>query len=155
MLPLVGVRGELVVLVGLAEDQDIVASSEGVRVDLHRVKVSVGVGALGLVGGAPVIVPDWKLINIFRFGVEGLGLVPDPLASPVNPDVASLDSAQWQLETCHQGDLTFPSAPAGGICSTQSCLSHRSDSSSPPINSFSEIKKTSGESVEHKLTVQL
>merc|ERR1719219_978185 len=105
-LPLVGVSGKLVVLVGLAQDQDVVASSEGVRVDLHRVKVSVGVGALGLVCGAPVIVPDWKILDTFRFGVQGLGLVPDPLASPVNPDVASLDSSiLLQLEVLAQHSL--------------------------------------------------
>ena len=91
VLPPVGLCGELVVLVCLAQHQDVVASSEGVRVDLDRVEVGVGVGALCLVAGAPVIVPDGKILRTVRFGVQGLGLVPDTLPSPINPDVASLD----------------------------------------------------------------
>ena len=54
-------------------------------------EVGVGVGALGLVAGAPVIVPDGKILHTVRLGVQGLGLVPDTLPSPINPDVASLD----------------------------------------------------------------
>ena len=94
MLPLVGVSWQLVVLVGLAEDQDVVAPPEGIRVDLDGVEVSVGVGALGLVGGATVIVPDWQLLNTLGLGVKSLGLVPDPLSSAVNPDVAGLNPGE-------------------------------------------------------------
>merc|ERR1719412_1935741 len=90
-LPLVCLCGLLVVLVGLAHHQDVVAPPEGVGVDLDRVQVGVGVGALGLVAGAPVVVPDWKFFYTLRFGVQGLGLVPDTLPCPVNPDVACLD----------------------------------------------------------------
>ena len=54
-------------------------------------QVGVRVGALGLVGRAPVIVPDGQIVNTLRFGVQGLGLVPDALPSAVNPDVAGLD----------------------------------------------------------------
>ena len=95
LLPLVSVSGQLVVLVGLAQHEDVVASSEGVGVDLDRVEVGVGVGALGLVAGAPVIVPDWKIFHTLRFGVQGLGLVPDTLPSPVNPDVAGLNPEKY------------------------------------------------------------
>merc|ERR1719242_2210275 len=45
-LPLVGVSWQLVVLVRLAQHQDVVAPPEGVRVDLDGVQVGVGVGAL-------------------------------------------------------------------------------------------------------------
>ena len=54
-------------------------------------QVSVGVRALSLVGRAPVIVPDGQIVNTLRLRVQGLGLVPDALASTVNPDVTSLD----------------------------------------------------------------
>ena len=90
-LAVVGAGRLLVVLVGLAQHQDVVAPPEGVRVDLDWVQVGVRVGALSLVGRAPVIVPDGQLINTIRFRVQGLGLVPDALPSPVNPDVAGLD----------------------------------------------------------------
>ena len=90
-LPLVGVSRLLVVLVRLAQHQDVVAPPEGVRVDLDWVQVGVGVGALSLVGRAPVIVPDGQIVNTIRFRVQGLCLVPDALASTVNPDVTSLD----------------------------------------------------------------
>ena len=58
IVPVVGVSGLLVVLVSLTHHQDVVPASEGVRVDLDRVEVGVGVGSLRLVGGAAVIVPD-------------------------------------------------------------------------------------------------
>merc|ERR550517_2422075 len=90
-LPLVGVSWQLVVLVRLAQHQDVVAPPEGVRVDLDWVQVGVRVGALSLVGRAPVIVPDGQIVNTIRSRVQGLGLVPDALASTVNPDVTSLD----------------------------------------------------------------
>ena len=54
-------------------------------------QVGVGVGALSLVGRAPVIVPDGQIVNTIRFRVQGLGLVPDALPSAINPDVAGLD----------------------------------------------------------------
>ena len=49
------------------------------------------VGALSLVGRAPVIVPDGQIVNTLRLRVQGLGLVSDALASAINPDVTSLD----------------------------------------------------------------
>ena len=54
-------------------------------------QVGVRVGALSLVGRAPVIVPDGQIVNTIRSRVQGLGLVPDALASTVNPDVTSLN----------------------------------------------------------------
>ena len=58
-------------------------------------EVGVGVGALRLVAGAPVIVPDWKIFNAARFGVQGLGLVPDTLTSPINPDITGLNPGKY------------------------------------------------------------
>ena len=48
---------------------------------------------LRLVGGAAVIVPDGQLLHIRGFLVQGLGLAPESLASPVNPDVERLHPA--------------------------------------------------------------
>ena len=48
---------------------------------------------LGLVGGAAVIVPDGQLLHVRGFLVQRLGLAPESLASPVNPDVERLNPA--------------------------------------------------------------
>ena len=61
LLPVVGVGGLLVVLVGLAHDDLVVAEAEGVAVHGHRVEVDVRVGALGLAGRGAIVVPDGKL----------------------------------------------------------------------------------------------
>ena len=77
-------------------------------------KVGVGVGPLRLVARAPVIVPDWKIFHSFRLGLEGLGLVPDPLPTPVNPDIAGLNPGEYLVRNLQQGfspALTSPSAP--------------------------------------------
>lgn len=62
-LALVGVRGGAVELVGVAHHQDVVAATEGVLVDGHRVQVGVRVGALGLIAGAAIVVPNRQLCN--------------------------------------------------------------------------------------------
>ena len=98
-LPSVGLCGQLVVLVGLAQNQDVVAASEGVGVDLDGVEVGVGVGPLRLVAGAPVIVPDWKIFHTLRFGFQGLGLVPDTLPRAINPNVAGLNSGKYLVRS--------------------------------------------------------
>jgi len=49
-LPVVGVCGLLVVLVGFTHHHDVVSTSEWIRVDLDGVKVGVGVLSLSLVG---------------------------------------------------------------------------------------------------------
>ena len=51
---------------------------------------------LGLVGGAAVIVPDGELLHVRGFLVQRLGLAPESLASPVNPDVERLHPARGQ-----------------------------------------------------------
>ena len=55
---------------------------------------------LGLVGGAAVIVPDGKLLHVRGFLVQGLGLAPKSLASPVNPDVEGLHPAPIPHQYC-------------------------------------------------------
>ena len=61
LLPLVGLRGRLVVLEGLAEDELVVAATEGVLVHGHWRQVRVRVLALGLARRGAVIVPDGQL----------------------------------------------------------------------------------------------
>ena len=91
-LAVVGPRGSLVVLVGLAHHHDVLSTSDGIRVDLAGVEVSVGVTALRLVGGAPVIVPDGKVGHRFWGLVQGLSLGPQPLPGTIHPDIESLNS---------------------------------------------------------------
>ena len=45
-----------------------------------------------LIGGAAVIVPDRKVLDAAGRLVQGLGLAPETLPRPVNPDVESLHS---------------------------------------------------------------
>ena len=61
----------VVILVCLTHHHHVVAATEGVGVHLDRVEVGVGVTALRLVCGAPVIIPDRKFRNTFRHGVKG------------------------------------------------------------------------------------
>ena len=108
-LTVVGAGGSLVVLVGLAHHHDVLSTSDGIRVDLAGVKVGVGVTALRLVGGAPVIVPDGKIGHRFWGLVQGLSLGPQPLPGTIHPDVESLNS-----------DKTF----SVELSSLQSIISH-------------------------------
>ena len=55
---------------------------------------------LGLVGGAAVIVPDGELLHVRGFLVQRLGLAPEPLPSPVNPNVERLHPAPIRDEYC-------------------------------------------------------
>ncbi len=64
LLPVVGLGRLLVVLVGLAHDELVVAAAERVPVHGHRVEVHVGVLALGLAGGGTVKVPGGELWKI-------------------------------------------------------------------------------------------
>ena len=54
----VGLARFLVVLVGVAENESVVAQVKGIPVDSHRIEVDVRVAALGLVSRAAVIVPN-------------------------------------------------------------------------------------------------
>ena len=61
-----------VYLVGLAEDDLVVAEAEGVPVERHRVQVNVRVGSLGLARAGAVKVPDWQLWKWMRQTEETL-----------------------------------------------------------------------------------
>ena len=81
-------------------------ATEGIWVNLDRLKVGIRVGALRLVGGAAVVVPDGQLLHVLGLLVESLGLAPESLASPVNPDVESLHPAQNSVSiTNHYFDI--------------------------------------------------
>ena len=56
----VGVGGQFIVLVGLAQHQLVVAQPEGVPVHGHGVKVHIGVASFGLTGRASIKIPDWQ-----------------------------------------------------------------------------------------------
>ena len=62
-----------VYLVGLAEDDLVVAEAERVPVQRHRVQVNVRVGALGLARAGAVKVPDWQFWKWMRQTVETIG----------------------------------------------------------------------------------
>lgn len=68
----IGLVGGAVVVVGLAEDDDVVATTEGILEDGSRTEVDVGVMARGLVGGRPVEVPDAELADVGDLGLDGL-----------------------------------------------------------------------------------
>lgn len=55
---MVGLRGQLVVLVGLAHDQFVVATPEGVPVDGHWVQIHIRVAAFGLASRAAIEIPN-------------------------------------------------------------------------------------------------
>ncbi len=84
----VGGMGRLVVVDGLAEDENVVASAGRVGVDAHWLQVHVRVVALRLAGGAAVKVPARQLADVLRRAVlEGARLRADVLAGAVDPDV--------------------------------------------------------------------
>jgi hypothetical protein len=68
----VGLVGGAVVVVRLAEDDDVVAATEGILEDGGRTEVDVGVMPRGLVGGRPVEVPDAELADVGDLGLDGL-----------------------------------------------------------------------------------
>ena len=81
---------------------------------------------LGLVGGAAVIVPDGQLLHILGLLVKSLGLAPEPLPSPVNPNVERLHPAPNSVSghqpiTNHYFDI-FPITAL--YCEYQPILSH-------------------------------
>lgn len=57
------VRGAVAV-VGLCENQDVVAATEGVLEDGGGTEVDIRVVSRGLIGGRTIEVPDAKLANV-------------------------------------------------------------------------------------------
>jgi hypothetical protein len=52
---------------GFAEDEDVVAETEGIRVDGARADVDVGVVTASLAGGGAIEVPLWEFVD----GLDG------------------------------------------------------------------------------------
>lgn len=69
----VGAIGGAVVVVGLREDDNVVATTEGVFEDGSRAKVDIGVVTGSLVGGGTVKVPNTKLRDIGGGFCQSLG----------------------------------------------------------------------------------
>ena len=91
---MIGLCGGVVVFVSLAHHHHVVTATEWVGVHLDGVEVGVRVTALSLIGGAPVIIPDWQILDTFRSFVQSLGFATQTLSSSVNPDVESLHSEE-------------------------------------------------------------
>ena len=90
-LPVVGRHGLLLVVVGIAQDEDVVSPGEGAGVDLDRSQVDVGIGSVRLVAGAAVVVPLWQVLHLGGFRLQHLHLGPHRLPGPVNPHVGGAD----------------------------------------------------------------
>jgi len=86
----VGVRGLLVVLVGLAQHDLVLAQTEGVPIQSAGVQVNVAVAALCLAGRGTVEVPDWQFCVTLGVEVHGPGLGAEVFAAAVYPDVHDL-----------------------------------------------------------------
>jgi len=72
MMTIVGLVGSAVVVVAFGEDDDVVATTEGVLEDGARLQVDVGVATRSLVGGRAVEVPNAQLTDVGDFLVNGL-----------------------------------------------------------------------------------
>jgi len=61
-----------IVVVGLGEDENVVATTEGVSEDGSWAKVDIGIVARCLVRGRPIEVPDTETANVLDLLVDGL-----------------------------------------------------------------------------------
>ena len=50
-----------------------------------------------LIGWAPVIIPNWQILDILRRFVQSFGFATQALSSSVNPNVKSLHSEKWNV----------------------------------------------------------
>jgi hypothetical protein len=75
------------------EDDDVVASSEGIGEDTHRLQVDLGVTAGGLSSGRSIVVPDRQLIYRLDFFIESAGLASQIIRGTrtSDPDVFGQD----------------------------------------------------------------
>jgi hypothetical protein len=62
-----------IVVVGLGEDEDVVATTEGIPEDRGWAKVDIGIVAWCLVRGRPIEVPDAEAANVLDLLSDGLG----------------------------------------------------------------------------------
>lgn len=68
----VGFVGGAVVVVGLGENEDVIAATEGVLEDGGRAEVDIGVVTRGLVGRGTIKVPNAELADVGDFLGNGL-----------------------------------------------------------------------------------
>jgi len=61
-----------VAIVGLCEDKDILATTEGVLKGRSRTEIDIRVATGSLVGGGAIKVPDTELTNVGNFLADGL-----------------------------------------------------------------------------------
>jgi len=90
MVTEVGPVGGTVVVVGLSEDKDVVATTERILEDSGRTEVDIGVMSGGLVGGRAIEVPDPELTDVCHLLADSRGLGTQATVT-INPDVFSLD----------------------------------------------------------------
>ena len=64
-----------IVVVGFAENEDVVAATEWVFEDRHRAKVDVRVVTRRLVGGRAIEVPDSELTDVCYVALDSLGVM--------------------------------------------------------------------------------
>mmetsp|Transcript_19067 Transcript_19067/g.35941 ORF Transcript_19067/g.35941 Transcript_19067/m.35941 type:complete len:383 (+) Transcript_19067:143-1291(+) len=92
---LVGFESVALVIVGVAENDDVLSATERVAVDLARLDDHLGVMSGGLLGGRTVVVPFRKLLDVLISGlnleVEGAALGADVPKRSAEPDVFGLD----------------------------------------------------------------
>lgn len=107
LLALVRLGRCAVVLVRLAQDENVRCAAERITVDGDRMQVDVGVGADRLLGAAAVKVPDGQLLDAVGHLVDGAILAAHILAGSVDPDVRGLDEivADLQLQVLVQQRL--------------------------------------------------
>ena len=72
MVTVVGPVGGAVVVIALGEDEDVVATAEGILEDGGGTEVDVGIVAGGLVGGGTVKVPDAEGADVGNLLGDGL-----------------------------------------------------------------------------------
>jgi len=113
MVTVVGPVGGAVVVVGLAEDEDVVASTEGILEDACRTKVDIGVVTRGLVGRGTVEVPDAEGTDVGNLLAHSGGLGAKSTIT-VNPDVCKIASVSRSQRLCTEDTYTRPGSSHPG-----------------------------------------
>ena len=98
LLPVVGGHRLLEVVVGLAEDQQVVSPGEGTGIHLDWSDVDIRVISVSLVAGAPVIVPLGQVLHLAGLRLQHLHLGPHGLTRPVNPDVGGAHPGAYKAQ---------------------------------------------------------
>ena len=80
-------------------------ATEGIWVNLDRLKVGIRVGALRLVGGAAVVVPDRQFGRVLGLCFKCFSFGPETFAGSVNPDVKGLHPADISVFSILEGHM--------------------------------------------------